>query len=394
MVFLVSGSGERTAESFDGVSSAAPLLHVEFGSDANQPPTVNVSQPSDGSSFDEGSTVAFSGTASDDEDGNLTGSLAWTSSLDGPIGSGGSFSRTDLSPGSHTITASVTDSGGRNGSDSISITIDAVGTPTVSISAPANGSSINLGDSVTLTGTASDPEQGNLSGGIIWSSSIDAGLGTGASILASGLSAGAHAITASVTDNDGNTASDTITLIVSTEPSLSIDSPASGSVFDEGQTVTLTGTATDPDEGDLSGSILWSSGLAGSLGTGASLSTSSLAPGVHLITASVTDSGGLGAEDTITLTVNAVPTIQITAPSDGAVVSQSAPVTFSATAIDAEDGDLAGNVTWSSSKQGSLGTGGTISVPLTSRGKHTITAIVTDSGGSQASASISVRVRR
>jgi hypothetical protein len=130
------------------------------------------------------------------------------------------------------------------------------------------------------------------------------------------------------------------------------------------------------------------------LGTGASLSTSSLAPGVHLITASVTDSGGLGAEDTITLTVNAVPTIQITAPSDGAVVSQSAPVTFSATAIDAEDGDLAGNVTWSSSKQGSLGTGGTISVPLTSRGKHTITAIVTDSGGSQASASISVRVRR
>jgi hypothetical protein len=31
MVFLVSGSGTRTAESFDGSAASAPLLHVEYG---------------------------------------------------------------------------------------------------------------------------------------------------------------------------------------------------------------------------------------------------------------------------------------------------------------------------------------------------------------------------
>jgi hypothetical protein len=31
IVFLVSGSGERTAESFEGRASGAALLHVEYG---------------------------------------------------------------------------------------------------------------------------------------------------------------------------------------------------------------------------------------------------------------------------------------------------------------------------------------------------------------------------
>jgi hypothetical protein len=30
MAFIISGSGVRTAESFDGERAAAPLLHVEY----------------------------------------------------------------------------------------------------------------------------------------------------------------------------------------------------------------------------------------------------------------------------------------------------------------------------------------------------------------------------
>ena len=55
--------------------------------------------------------------------------------------------------------------------------------------------------------------------------------------------------------------------------------------------MTLMGTAGDAEDGDLSGSISWSSNLDGGLGTGASVTTSSLSVGVHVITASVTDSG-------------------------------------------------------------------------------------------------------
>ena len=93
----------------------------------NTPPTVSITSPADGSTFDSGALILFEGTASDTEDGNLTADdLVWTSSIiDGPIGIGGSFS-TILSDGTHIITANVTDSGNKTGSDSIGIT---VGTP-------------------------------------------------------------------------------------------------------------------------------------------------------------------------------------------------------------------------------------------------------------------------
>ena len=90
----------------------------------NNSPTVSINSPADGSTFDSGATITFEGTASDIEDGDLTANLVWTSDRDGQIGTGGSFSA-KLSDGQHTITASVTDSGGKTGSDSISIVIGA-----------------------------------------------------------------------------------------------------------------------------------------------------------------------------------------------------------------------------------------------------------------------------
>ncbi len=89
----------------------------------NKPPVVSITAPPDGSSFTAGDPVGFTGSATDPEDGVLTGKLSWSSSINGPIGSGGSFSKSSLSVGTHTITASVTDSRGRIGTDTISIKI-------------------------------------------------------------------------------------------------------------------------------------------------------------------------------------------------------------------------------------------------------------------------------
>jgi hypothetical protein len=95
-----------------------------FGTaEANVPPTVSIISPDDGSPFDSGTSISFSGSASDAEDGDLTASLVWNSDLDGQIGTGGSFSVVLLSDGTHTIIAEVTDSGGDNSSDSITITV-------------------------------------------------------------------------------------------------------------------------------------------------------------------------------------------------------------------------------------------------------------------------------
>jgi len=88
----------------------------------NTAPQVTIASPADGLHFDSGTTIGFQGTATDLEDGSCTSSLAWTSNLDGAIGTGGSFSKV-LQNGVHTVTASTTDSGGRTGTDTITVTV-------------------------------------------------------------------------------------------------------------------------------------------------------------------------------------------------------------------------------------------------------------------------------
>lgn len=89
----------------------------------NTPPSVTISSPANGSTVTQGTTVNFSGSATDTQDGNISGFLVWTSNLQGQIGTGASFSRNDLVLGTHTITAQVTDSGGLPGSASITLTV-------------------------------------------------------------------------------------------------------------------------------------------------------------------------------------------------------------------------------------------------------------------------------
>lgn len=109
-----------------GVLNALAAL-AGGGGGSNTAPTVAISSPANGSSFNQGTSITFSGSATDTEDGSLTGSIAWTSSRDGSIGSGGSFSTSTLSVGTHVITASVTDSGGLSDTDTVTISVNAVG---------------------------------------------------------------------------------------------------------------------------------------------------------------------------------------------------------------------------------------------------------------------------
>ena len=117
--------GDAGRDTKYGYGLVRPDLAAAPSGPVNEAPVVSITNPADGSTFDSGAAILFEATASDTEDGDLTASLAWTSDIDGPIGTGGSFSTTP-SDGNHTITASVTDSGGKTTSASITIT---VGTP-------------------------------------------------------------------------------------------------------------------------------------------------------------------------------------------------------------------------------------------------------------------------
>jgi VCBS repeat-containing protein len=128
LVVIITGSGHRTAESYNGDQTGAPLLHVEYEASSNHLPGVAITSPANGSTFIAGDSITFNGTASDFEDGDLTASMVWESDLDGTIGNGGSFSKSDLSSGEHTITAMVTDSEGTTAYDTVTISVLAPGT--------------------------------------------------------------------------------------------------------------------------------------------------------------------------------------------------------------------------------------------------------------------------
>ena len=98
-------------------------------------------------------------------------------------------------------------------------------------------------------------------------------------------------------------------------PTVTITGPADGTVVTAGDDVNFTGTASDVTDGDLSSTISWSSDLDGSLSlTGASVNTTTLSEGTHVITASATDTDTLTGSDSITITVDPPPALTCAAP--------------------------------------------------------------------------------
>jgi YVTN family beta-propeller protein len=74
-----------------------------------------------------------------------------------------------------------------------------------------------------------------------------------------------------------------------------------------GQVINLEGDAMDPQDGALGGAALAWSTPAGSLGSGPRVSVATLPVGVHVVTLTATDSLGLSATKTISITVAASP---------------------------------------------------------------------------------------
>jgi hypothetical protein len=261
---------------------------------------VSISGPANGASYKTADLIQFNGTASDFDQGSLSGSIAWSSNRDGALGSGATLSRR-LTKGTHTITASITDSDAATTTATATITV-ANTPPTVSLTSPANGASFKTSDDIPFQATATDFDQGSLTGSISWTSSRDGAIGTGGTVTRK-LSKGTHTITASVTDADGGGASATTTITVAnTPPSISISGPAGGSSFSTNDSIQFAGAASDFDQGNLSSSMAWTSSLDGAIGTGGSF-TKKLTAGSHVITARVTDADGAPAAATVTVNV-------------------------------------------------------------------------------------------
>jgi hypothetical protein len=208
------GAHTVSAMATDSVGHASTTsVSVTF---SNSPPAVSISSPSAGALVSgaitvSGSASSIAGIASVtvhvDSNAAVTasGTTSWSQSVD----------TTTLNDGSHTITATATDSVGRSSSASVSVTVSNA-PPSVSISSPQAGATIS--STVTVSGFASSPA------GI---ASVHVQVDSNAPITASGtngwsttidtttLTQGAHTITATATDSRGRSSSTSISVTVS-----------------------------------------------------------------------------------------------------------------------------------------------------------------------------------
>jgi hypothetical protein len=385
-------SGDRLVAGTHTIKARLLDSNGAYGSDtvqitvvaANNAPEVAIVSPASGTVIDEGTALTLSAQASDSEQGDLSASVTWSSSLDGNISSPAM-----LSAGDHLLTATVVDSAGAVDQASVSVTVHAANTaPVVSIQSPANGATITEGDPVTLVASAIDREDGDISAEVKWTSDLDGTISSGDRLVV-----GTHTIKARLLDSNGAYGSDTVQVTVvaaNTAPEVSIVSPASGTVIDEGTALTLSAQASDTEQGDLSASVTWSSSLDGSISSPAMLS-----PGDHVLTATVVDDKGVMDQATVSVTVNtatstpvsSTPVVTILAPLAGATIMEGDPVTLAASAIDKEDGDISDQVRWTSTLDGTIRDGDRLVV-----GTHTIKARLRDSDGEYGSDTVQVTV--
>jgi YD repeat-containing protein len=314
---LSAGSHTITASVNDtqGASGTAQItLIVEVA--ANTPPTITIDLPANNTIITLGDTLLLVSSANDTEDGDLSPSVQWSSSLDGDLGTGADITVNTLSLGVHTITALVTDNANASSSTEITVTVLPVAVPNtppvISISTPTNGTSIEQGTALPLGASATDNEDGDLSSFINWSSSLDGNLGTGAQLSITTLSIGTHVITAIGTDSSGLSGSATVSVSITapptnTPPVINLLSPSEGSRFEQGEAVTLNATAIDEQDSDLSNTITWTSSLDGHLGSGTPLTLTSLTAGQHTLTATVTDSDNNTVTATVMISITDAP---------------------------------------------------------------------------------------
>lgn len=175
--------------------------------------------------------------------------------------------------------------------------------PTVVINTPENFSSFEYGTEVTFDGFATDVEDGDLSAGILWTSSVDGLLGTGANLFVSSLSDGSHEITASITDSAQQASTSTITVEITGGPN---DPPVIPELSDVNASlnseVVFDGSGATDSDGNIV-SYVWTSSEFASELTGETASYTFTSLGSFDVTLTVTDDDGATAEQTFTVNV-------------------------------------------------------------------------------------------
>jgi PKD repeat protein len=296
-------------------------------------PSVVIASPSANATITEGESINFAASVTS---GNAPFTHAWN------FGNGGPAAVTMEDPGNvtfdtagtYTVTYTVTDNDGDTASDTVSVTVRALYvdvTPTASIVSPSTSATITEGESVAFAAAVTS---GNAPFTHAWS------FGNGGPAArtmedpgnVTFNTAGIYTVTYTVTDNDGDIASDSLTvtvnpLYVDLTPTANIISPAANLSVETGVTIDFAASVTS---GNAPFTHAWNFGSGGpSAQTVEDPGSMTFAnAGTYTVTYTVTDSDGDIASDSVTVTVTAIPDaggsdtpVSTIVPEDGALVS-------------------------------------------------------------------------
>ena len=346
-----AGTYTLTAKATDdqgAVTVSAPATLV-----VNALPTVKITTPVANAKFTAPAAIAIAANASD-SDGTITKVEFFSGTT--KIGEAATppyqFNWTDVPVGNYSLTAKATDNQGAIAtSTAVAIKVTAgTGTPTITVTAPPDNAVVPASTSLTLsaatsgfTTTIAKVEFFNGATKLGDAAAVAGQPGTYSLTLAGGLAAGTYSITARATDSaNAVTNSAASTLIVNAAPTVSLTAPAPGAVFPAPGAFTLAATAADSD-GTIA-KVEFFNG-ATKLGEAAAapyqLAVSDLATGSYTFTARAMDNrGAVTTSAAVTILVNSLPTVALTAPDDGSVLAAGTDVVLQATAADA-DGTIA-----------------------------------------------------
>jgi len=345
-------TAELTATDSGGLTDTASVMFTVKG---NTPPSVTIIRPSANEVvFTEGEAITFDGSANDPEDGELTGeSLVWTLSVNGyPLSEsiiGGSFEKDNLDSGNYAAKLTATDRGGLTKSASVSFTVKGNSPPSVTIIRPsANEVVFTEGEAITFDGSASDPDEDGADLSLAWGIRQDESQiysTEGGSFEKNDLSPGIYTATLTATDSRGATGSASVSFMVkgNSPPSVTIIRPSANEVvFTEGETVTFSGSASDPEDGaDLS--LAWEIRQGDSLEystTEGSFSKNDLTSGTYTATLTATDSRGAPGSASISFIVNKGNQPPVLSEIGAQSVNEGELLRFSVSATDPDDGDM------------------------------------------------------
>jgi outer membrane protein OmpA-like peptidoglycan-associated protein len=201
-----------------GVARLSTGLVFKFGNIIPPPPVQYACSATPAAVF-PGDPVTITGTASN-LNPKKTATYSWSGQ--GVTVSGTSSTGTvdtgSLAPGSYTVTGHVTEGAkaGQSADCTATFTVKAFEPPNVSCT--ANPSTVNPGDSSTITATGVSPQNRPLTYSYQASAGSISGSGTTATLSTTGAPAGSITVTCSVADDKGQTASSTTTVSVSAPP--------------------------------------------------------------------------------------------------------------------------------------------------------------------------------